>query len=75
MSKAVAKHKTVTVPVELSDDEAWVLAQMAKRFTYEHAHELSDRHQTYDGVNERDVMIGAVNKLQRALREKGFAPR
>lgn len=48
------------------------LAEMAKRFTYEHAVKLSNH---YDGGRERDDMLAAICELQRKLARAGFAPR
>jgi hypothetical protein len=55
-----------------SADEAMALAQLAKRFTYEDAERLSNRH---DDGHERDAMLEGVLSLQRGLAEAGFAPR
>jgi hypothetical protein len=60
------------VTVDLPPDEAMALAQMVKRLGYDDAERLSSR---YDGGHERDLMLAGINKLQRALREAGFAPR
>ncbi len=58
--------------LELPDDQAMALAQMVKRLGYNDAERLSSR---YDGGEERDAMLAGIDKLQRALREAGFAPR
>jgi hypothetical protein len=60
------------VLIELPPDEAAALAQLCKRFTHDNAERLSSR---YDGGEERDAMLAGIDKLQRALREAGFAPR
>jgi hypothetical protein len=60
------------ITVDLPPDEAMALAQMVKRLGYDDAERLSSR---YDGGHERDLMLAGINKLQRALREAGFAPR
>jgi hypothetical protein len=60
------------IVVDLPPDEAKALAQLCKRLRYDDAERLSSR---YDGGEERDAMWQAVLKLQRALREAGFAPR
>ena len=60
------------VVIELPDDQAMALAQLAKRLGYDDAERLSSR---YDGGEERDAMLASIDKLQRALREAGFAPR
>ena len=60
------------VVIELPDDQAMALAQLAKRLGYDDAERLSSR---YDGGEERDAMLASIDKLQRALAEAGFAPR
>jgi hypothetical protein len=60
------------ITVDLPPGEAMALAQMVKRLGYDDAERLSSR---YDGGHERDLMLGGINKLQRALAEAGFAPR
>ena len=60
------------VVIELPDDQAMALAQLAKRLGYDDAERLSSR---YDGSEERDAMLAGIDKLQRALAEAGFAPR
>jgi hypothetical protein len=55
-----------------SADEAMALAQLAKRFAYDDAVRLSNRH---DGGRERDAMLEGILALQRGLAEAGFAPR
>jgi hypothetical protein len=60
------------VVIELPDDQAMALAQLAKRLGYDDAERLSSR---YDGGEERDAMLAGIDKLQRALAEAGFAPR
>lgn len=57
------------VTVELTDPQAWALAQLVKRFGFDDAERLSvDR-------NEASVMIDAVVRLQQALDEAGYSPR
>jgi len=58
--------------LELPDDQAMALAQLAKRLGYDDAGRLSS---PYDGGEERDLMLAGIDKLQRALAEAGFAPR
>ena len=54
---------------DLTDDEAWALAQMTKRMIWDDFHRLSS------GRAERDDMGSATIKLRRALAEAGFDPR
>jgi hypothetical protein len=60
------------VTLDLPDDQARALAQLAKRFTHDHCKLLASR---YDGGEEADAMWQGVLKLQRALAEAGLAPR
>lgn len=62
----------IRVALELPEDQAMALAQLAKRFSFTDAQNLSA---AYDGGGERDTMIQAVCTLARALRDAGFAPR
>lgn len=62
----------VVVTFRLESDAAEALAQMCKRFTYEHAENLSNR---FDGGRERDAMLDAIGKLDQALASIGYAPR
>ncbi len=65
-------NERVAIQLDLAPADAWALAQMTKRFTFEHAAGLSVRH---DGGRERDDMLSAICALQRALALAGFAPR
>lgn len=61
------------VKMALTAEEAYALAQMCKRFTYEHAVSLADR---YDGGKERDHILDATAILGRSLGEAlGFQVR
>jgi hypothetical protein len=62
----------IAITVDLTSVDAWALAQMTKRFTFEHAASLSVRH---DGGRERDAMLSGICALQRALADAGFGPR
>jgi len=64
--------KTVQVALAMDDEEAWALAQLCKRFTWEDAARLSNH---YDNGVERDYMLVAVCQVSRALAEKGIKPR
>jgi len=65
----------MTITIELNEHEARALAQMCKRFGHHHAQSLSSKFDFYDGAPEADVMMDAVIKVQRALREAGHSPR
>ena len=63
--------KKVLVAFELEDNQAWELAQLAKRITFTHFQELSDP----TDKDEPFVMRSAIYQLQDALKEAGYAPR
>jgi hypothetical protein len=54
---------------ELTDDEAWALAQLCKRMIW------NDFDRLAANASERDDMDSATIKLRRALAEAGFDPR
>jgi hypothetical protein len=59
--------------MDMTTEEAYTLAQMCKRFTYEDAVRFADR---YDGGEEREHILDATVTLYRALGEAlGFQPR
>jgi hypothetical protein len=62
----------IKLACDFTDTEAMALAQLCKRFTYEHARALSSPH---DAGRERDAMLDGILSLQRALADAGFAPR
>lgn len=62
--------------IDLTDHQSLALAQMVKRFGWDHAVMLSNRYDKYpDGRAEADHILEAVCVVQRALREQGMAPR
>jgi hypothetical protein len=63
---------TIDIPLRLPRDEARALAQFVKRTGRDDCQRLGSR---YDGGEEADAMWAAIQKLQRALAEAGFAPR
>jgi hypothetical protein len=63
---------TIDIPLCLPRDEARALAQMVKRLGHGDCERLASR---YDGGEEANAMWAAVQKLQRALAENGYAPR
>ena len=60
------------IVLDLPPDEARALAQFVKRTSYDDCKQRASR---YDGGEEADAMWQGVLKMQRALREAGFAPR
>jgi hypothetical protein len=59
----------MTVQVELTEDEAWALAEFLKRV------DLSTyRARAKDG-EEADLMMSAGEKIRKALADEGYAPR
>jgi hypothetical protein len=61
----------VNVDVQLSANEAEALAQLCKRFTWEHARQLSNRFV----ASEQHHMLNAIERLRTALRDVGYDPR
>jgi hypothetical protein len=60
------------IALELPNDEARALAQFVKRLGPDDCRRLANR---YDGGQEAEEMWEAIQKLQQALKEAGFAPR
>lgn len=59
----------MTIEVELSDEQAWALAEFLKRVGFSDVRPLAvDEREAYD-------MIYAGEKVRAALSEKGYAPR
>ena len=61
--------KTITLTVELNDEQAWQFAQFLKRVGFYDYRELS----TSD--DEARIMIEAGELVRKALAEAGYAPR
>jgi hypothetical protein len=61
---------TIRLAVDLSEDQAEALAQMVKRFCWEDAERLANR---FDGGREREHILEAIGRLERALADAGFA--
>jgi hypothetical protein len=68
---AYATGRPIEITCELNAEEAAALAQMCKRFTWEHARQLSNRHVQ----SEHEHMLNAIDRLRTALRDVGFDPR
>jgi hypothetical protein len=62
----------VRITIELTAEEVQALAQMCKRFRYDDATRLANRH---DEGKERDHVRDAISILCRGLGEQGFNPR
>lgn len=60
---------TVTLTLELNDQDAWALAQLVKRLGWQ---ALSDHAVNSD---EAERMRNAIAGLQTALSQKGYSPR
>lgn len=58
--------------LRLEEDEAWALAELARRFTRGAAARFSDRQA---GGVEREAMLTAVRTLGRSLAEAGISGR
>ena len=62
-------EKAVTITVELTDTEAWELAQFLKRVGW------SEWRNNATSDDEAYLMRDGCEKVQRALAQVGFAPR
>lgn len=60
--------------IDITEAEAMALAQLCKRFTWDHAVNLSVPIHN-DGGRERDAMLSGTCRLADALARHGFAPR
>ena len=66
----------VRVAVELTDSEAWELAQLIKRIRFDQVAQLTECGQSQQGREDQAYrMIYALDRVGRALREEGYAPR
>jgi hypothetical protein len=61
---------TIRLAVDLSEEQAEALAQMVKRFCWEDAERLGNR---FDGGREREHILEAIRRLERALADAGIA--
>jgi dissimilatory sulfite reductase (desulfoviridin) alpha/beta subunit len=61
--------KTVTVTLELSDAQAWALAQFVKRVGW------SEFRGNAQDDDEASVIRNAVDLLQKSLKDAGYSPR
>jgi hypothetical protein len=59
----------VNLTLSLSEEQAWQLGQMCKRFTFLDAQQMS----VFDV--EAYLMLEAINIVRKALAEEGVAPR
>lgn len=62
-------EKTITISTELTDQQAWDLAQFFKRVSF------SDVRSNAVDNDEAYRMLDAINRIAKALREAGFCPR
>lgn len=67
---------TITITAELSEDQAWQLAQFCKRSTFGQFYELTEAHLSEEERQQRAYqMIVGVEAIQRALADQGYSPR
>jgi len=65
----MSAKETITIQIELTDNEAWELAQFCKRISFDDARRLATSN------DETYTMLQAIAYLRVELREKGYAPR
>jgi cytochrome c len=63
------KPKTVTLDLELTDEEAWSIAQFFKRASF------SDFRRNAQDEDEAYAMRNAASRVRDALARAGYAPR
>lgn len=63
--------KTITITADLTEAEAWALAQFCKRVHFGIVEVLSDPHKE----NEPQEIMDAIFVIQRSLRLVGYSPR
>lgn len=67
---------TITITAELSEDQAWQLAQFCKRSTFGQFYELTEAHLNEDERKQRAYqMIAGIEAIQCALADQGYSPR
>ena len=68
--------RNVSIPIDLSRDEADAFARLLKRLNYTDCVARSNHVRKYaDGREEVDVMWSAVRSVEHQFAEAGFAPR
>jgi hypothetical protein len=73
---ADSKPSTITIPLDLSRDEANAFAELLKRTSYDDCLRRSNRLKRYsDGREEVDVMWSGLRLVESQFAEAGFAPR
>jgi hypothetical protein len=66
----------ITIPVDMSRDEACAFAELLKRTSYDDCLRRSNRNKRYgDGRTEADVMWAGLRLVENQFAEAGFAPR
>lgn len=66
----------VSIHTELTDQEAWNLAQFTKRLRFDQCYELTDSgYARQDRQEQAYVMLAAIDKVGKALIAAGYAPR
>jgi hypothetical protein len=72
----MANPESITIPIDLSPDEATAFAELLKRTSYEDCVRRSNRLKRYsDGREEADVMWSGMRRVETQFAEAGFAPR
>lgn len=63
--------KTINLKIELTDKQAWDLAQFLKRISYSDVQRTANPNRP----NEVDDMLDSLSVVERSLNEAGYAPR
>jgi hypothetical protein len=76
MEKSTMPEKAITITAELSEDQAWQLAQFCKRSTFGQFYELTEAHLNEEERRQRAYqMVAGIEAIQRALADQGYDPR
>lgn len=65
----MSEEKTITFSVQLSDEEAWQLAQFFKRATF------TDFRNNAESEETAYMMVQASERVRKALADQGYDPR
>ena len=72
----MANAKVITIPLELTRDEATAFAELRKRMSYDDCLRRSNLNKHYsDGRKEADVMWAGLGLVETQFAEAGLAPR
>jgi len=69
-------EKTITIAAELTDEQAWQVAQFAKRSTFDTFYQFTEAHLPQEERKRLAyLMVSGLEVIQTALANAGYAPR